>query len=174
MALVRDFAALRLPLEYRPKISAPFRPRPGSTTTRAKDRKRQSTIFSWRQGYGIASKKQAFLLCAASLLVSTTLWSTPIDCAAPMHAALHLTYKVARRIAIGVTGGTILLLGVVMLVTPGPALLVIPIGLAILGLEFAWARLWLKRIRRRISAGFANNRGRDAERYRSKADATDE
>jgi uncharacterized protein (TIGR02611 family) len=90
-----------------------------------------------------------------------------------MNAALHLTYKVARRIAIGVTGGTILLLGVVMLVTPGPALLVIPIGLAILGLEFAWARLWLKKIRQRISAGLANNRGRDVERYRNNGYATD-
>jgi len=83
-----------------------------------------------------------------------------------MNATLRLTYKVARRIVIGVTGGTILLLGIVMLVTPGPALIVIPVGLAILGLEFAWARLWLKRIRRRISAGLANNRARDAERQR--------
>ncbi len=91
-----------------------------------------------------------------------------------MNAALHLTYKVARRIAIGVTGGTVLLLGVVMLVTPGPALVVIPVGLAILGLEFAWARLWLKKIRQSISAGLANNRGRDAERYRSNSNATDE
>ena len=91
-----------------------------------------------------------------------------------MNATLHLTYKVARRIAIGVTGGTILLLGVVMLVTPGPALVVIPVGLAILGLEFAWARLWLKKIRQSISAGLANNRGRDAERYQRNAYATDE
>lgn len=85
-----------------------------------------------------------------------------------MNTTLRLTYKIARRIAIGVTGGTILALGVVMLVTPGPALLVIPVGLAILGLEFAWARLWLKKIRRRISAGVANNRGRDAERNRDR------
>ncbi|MCI0516748.1 MAG: PGPGW domain-containing protein [Woeseiaceae bacterium] len=83
-----------------------------------------------------------------------------------MNATLRVTYKVARRIAIGVTGGTILLLGVIMLVTPGPALIVIPVGLAILGLEFAWARLWLKRIRRRISAGISNNRAREAEKYR--------
>lgn len=84
-----------------------------------------------------------------------------------MNAALSLTYKVARRIVIGVTGGTILLLGVVMLVTPGPAFVVIPVGLAILGLEFAWARLWLKKIRHRISAGLSNNRARDAERHRN-------
>ncbi len=90
----------------------------------------------------------------------------PFEYATAMNSTLRLTYKVARRIVIGVTGGTILLLGVVMLVTPGPALVVIPVGLAILGLEFAWARLWLKKIRRRISAGLANNRSRDAERQR--------
>ena len=46
--------------------------------------------------------------------------------------AFHLTYKAARRIVIGVVGATVLLLGLVMIVTPGPALVVIPVGLAIL------------------------------------------
>ncbi len=31
-----------------------------------------------------------------------------------------------------------------MFVTPGPAIIVIPAGLAILGIEFAWARHWLQ------------------------------
>lgn len=66
--------------------------------------------------------------------------------------ALHLTYKAARRIVIGVVGVTVLVLGVIMLVTPGPALIVIPVGLAILSLEFAWARAWLTKLRRSISA----------------------
>lgn len=64
---------------------------------------------------------------------------------------LEATYKLARRIIIGVVGFTVLLLGMVMLVTPGPALLIIPLGLGILSLEFAWARIWLKRIRRKIA-----------------------
>jgi uncharacterized protein (TIGR02611 family) len=38
-----------------------------------------------------------------------------------------------------VVGLTILLGGVVMLVTPGPAFVLIPIGLAVLSLEFTWA-----------------------------------
>jgi len=38
-----------------------------------------------------------------------------------------------------VVGFTVLLLGLVMLVTPGPAFVVIPFGLALLSLEFAWA-----------------------------------
>ena len=55
------------------------------------------------------------------------------------------TYKIAKRIAIGIVGGTVLVIGVVMIVAPGPAFVVIPVGLGILGLEFAWARIWLKK-----------------------------
>jgi tellurite resistance protein TerC len=55
--------------------------------------------------------------------------------------------RTARRIVIAVVGATVLLLGIALLVLPGPAMLVIPIGLAILGVEFAWARHWLRRLR---------------------------
>ena len=58
-----------------------------------------------------------------------------------------LTYKWARRIAISLIGGTVVLIGIAMIVLPGPALVVIPFGLGILGLEFAWARSWLGRAR---------------------------
>lgn len=58
---------------------------------------------------------------------------------------LYSPYKVAKRIAIGIVGGTVLLIGIVMIVLPGPAFIVIPAGLAILGIEFAWARIWLKK-----------------------------
>ena len=51
--------------------------------------------------------------------------------------AESLTYKWARRIAISLIGGTVILIGVAMIVLPGPALVVIPLGLGILGLEFA-------------------------------------
>jgi tellurite resistance protein TerC len=57
------------------------------------------------------------------------------------------TYKVAKRIVIGVVGGTVLIMGVVMMVTPGPGIAGILLGLGILGIEFAWARIWLKRIK---------------------------
>jgi uncharacterized protein (TIGR02611 family) len=60
-------------------------------------------------------------------------------------------YRIARRITVALIGGTVVLLGVVMLVTPGPALLVIPVGLAILALEFAWARHWLNRLKSTMS-----------------------
>jgi tellurite resistance protein TerC len=62
---------------------------------------------------------------------------------------LFIPYKWARRVAITVGGFTVLTVGIVMIVTPGPAILVIPVGLGILGLEFAWARLWLAKIKDR-------------------------
>lgn len=55
--------------------------------------------------------------------------------------------RLLKRILIAVAGGTVLLLGVIMIILPGPALLVIPAGLAILAVEFAWARVVLHKIR---------------------------
>ena len=81
---------------------------------------------------------------------------------------LHLTYKAARRIVVGVVGLTVLLIGVVMLVTPGPALVVIPVGLAILSIEFTWARAWLKRMRESISNLNSNNLNNRAETHRDR------
>ncbi len=80
--------------------------------------------------------------------------------------AVHLTYKAARRIVIGVVGATVLLLGIVMIVTPGPALVVIPVGLAILSIEFTWARAWLKRLRESISTRNNSVLGERAEGHR--------
>ena len=66
-----------------------------------------------------------------------------------MRKLADLTYKAARRVAITLVGGTVVLIGVVMLVFPGPAFVVIPIGLAILGLEWAWARRLLRAVKER-------------------------
>ena len=82
--------------------------------------------------------------------------------------AFHLTYKAARRIVIGIVGATVLLIGVVMLVTPGPALVVIPVGLAILSIEFTWARSYLRRLRESISNHNSNSRSKRAESQRER------
>jgi len=50
-----------------------------------------------------------------------------------------------KRLVVAVIGGTVLLLGVAMIVLPGPALVLIPAGLAILATEFLWARRALRR-----------------------------
>ena len=81
---------------------------------------------------------------------------------------VHLTYKTARRIAVLAVGSTVVILGVIMLVTPGPGLIVIPIGLAILGLEFAWARIWLRKVRESISNQSSRNHAERAERHRDR------
>jgi tellurite resistance protein TerC len=49
-----------------------------------------------------------------------------------------------------VVGFTLLLTGVILLVLPGPAVVVIPLALAILAGEFVWAR----RLLRKFDAGF--------------------
>jgi len=59
--------------------------------------------------------------------------------------------KLARRIGIALAGGTVLLIGIVMIFLPVPAIIVIPIGLAILALEFTWAQTWLDRFRKTFS-----------------------
>jgi uncharacterized protein (TIGR02611 family) len=56
-------------------------------------------------------------------------------------------YKKVRRLVIAVLGFTVLLIGVAMIVTPGPSILVIVLGLAILATEFIWARRLLNQIR---------------------------
>ncbi|TKJ41841.1 hypothetical protein CEE37_04540 [candidate division LCP-89 bacterium B3_LCP] len=55
--------------------------------------------------------------------------------------------KLARKIIIAVIGLTIVLIGIIMLVTPGPAIIVIPLGLAVLATEFVWAKRILRRVR---------------------------
>lgn len=52
-----------------------------------------------------------------------------------------------RRVVVGVIGFTVLLIGVAMIVLPGPAIVVIPLALAILATEFLWARRLLTKSR---------------------------
>jgi tellurite resistance protein TerC len=61
--------------------------------------------------------------------------------------ALQDSYRAARKLAIAAIGTSVVAIGVAMLVLPGPAFVVIPLGLAILAVEFAWARRWLDRLR---------------------------
>ncbi len=65
-----------------------------------------------------------------------------------MTALLLKSIKQAKRLIIAVIGFTVLLTGIAMIVLPGPAIVVIPIGLVILAAEFVWARRLLDRIKR--------------------------
>jgi len=55
--------------------------------------------------------------------------------------------KQIKRIVVMLVGGTVLAVGVALIVLPGPAFIVIPLGLAILAIEFAWAKRWLRSAR---------------------------
>ncbi|MFA5805106.1 MAG: PGPGW domain-containing protein [Melioribacteraceae bacterium] len=48
--------------------------------------------------------------------------------------------KQLKRVVIGIIGTSILIIGIAMIVLPGPAFIVIPLGLSILATEFFWAR----------------------------------
>jgi uncharacterized protein (TIGR02611 family) len=56
-------------------------------------------------------------------------------------------YKIVRKAVIAVIGMSVLLIGAAMIFLPGPAIIVIPAGLAILATEFGWARILLSRLK---------------------------
>ena len=62
-----------------------------------------------------------------------------------------LNLRSIKKIIIAVIGFTILIIGVLMIVLPGPAFIVIPLGLAILATEFVWAKKWLDKVKQKIS-----------------------
>lgn len=63
----------------------------------------------------------------------------------------RLTLKQARKLVVLVVGSTVVGIGVLMLIGPGPGLLVIPIGLALLASEFVWAKRLLDQYTDRAS-----------------------
>jgi tellurite resistance protein TerC len=73
-----------------------------------------------------------------------------------------------KKLIVGLIGATVLLIGVAMVVLPGPAFIVIPIGLGILATEFAWARRTVRRARVMI----AKARGRESGKARAMANAS--
>jgi tellurite resistance protein TerC len=62
-------------------------------------------------------------------------------------------FRLARRVVILLVGMSVLLVGIALIVLPGPAFVVIPIGLAILATEFAWARHCLRILRESAEKG---------------------
>ncbi|HEY6200966.1 MAG TPA: PGPGW domain-containing protein [Candidatus Binatia bacterium] len=67
-----------------------------------------------------------------------------------MNGVIIKTLKQAKRVIVAVVGFTVVVAGVAMLVLPGPAFIVIPLGLAILATEFVWARNLLKKVKEKI------------------------
>lgn len=61
------------------------------------------------------------------------------------------TLRTARRIVIAVAGGTLMLIGVALLVLPGPGVLVVAAGFSVLATEFVWARQFLRKARETVT-----------------------
>ena len=67
--------------------------------------------------------------------------------------------RFARKVAVAVIGSSVLAFGIALIVLPGPAFIVIPLGLAILATEFLWARRLLRRVKQGATRVF--HRGHD-------------
>lgn len=67
-----------------------------------------------------------------------------------MTAYLLKSIKQVKRLIVAIVGFTVLIIGVAMVVLPGPAFVVIPIGIGILATEFAWANSLFKKIKARL------------------------
>jgi uncharacterized protein (TIGR02611 family) len=66
----------------------------------------------------------------------------------PLSAIARFIARSGKRIAVTIAGFAVLIAGGVMMVTPGPGVLVIVLGLAILATEWAWAERALDRAKR--------------------------
>lgn len=71
--------------------------------------------------------------------------------------------KWLRRAIVGIIGFTVLAIGVAMIVLPGPAFIVIPLGLAILATEFVWAKALLEKAKGYFARGKERVMGKKAE-----------
>jgi uncharacterized protein (TIGR02611 family) len=58
--------------------------------------------------------------------------------------------KKIKRLIVSIFGFTILIIGLAMLILPGPGLIIIPIGLAVLATEYLWARNLLNKVKKRF------------------------
>jgi Putative transmembrane protein (PGPGW) len=64
-----------------------------------------------------------------------------------MNTLILKTLQQAKRLIVIVVGSTVFLMGIAMIVLPGPAILVIPVGLSVLATELVWARKLLSKLK---------------------------
>jgi len=88
------------------------------------------------------------------MLASTNAARDAVALLSPLAGELeHLavaSYRQARRAVILLLGSSVLLVGIAMIVLPGPGILIVPLGLSILAVEFAWAARWLATFRKTL------------------------
>jgi tellurite resistance protein TerC len=74
-----------------------------------------------------------------------------------MNTLILKTLQQAKRLIVIVVGSTVLLIGIAMIVLPGPAVLVIPVGLGVLATELVWARRLLNKLKSTFQKGKGKN-----------------
>ena len=77
----------------------------------------------------------------------------------------------SKRVAVSLVGGVLVLGGLAMLVLPGPGILVVALGFAVLGTEYAWAAAALERTKRAAVQAANVARGGATRVVRSTRDA---
>lgn len=95
----------------------------------------------------IAAVIIALLVCLAAGMVLLGWSALPRQAQDEAERLARFTLRQARRVVVLVVGVTIVIVGIIMIVGPGPAIVVIPLGLAVLASEFVWARRLLVRYR---------------------------
>jgi uncharacterized protein (TIGR02611 family) len=87
--------------------------------------------------------------------------------------------KQGKRLIVAIIGFTVLAVGIAMIVLPGPAILVIPLGLSILATEFVWAKKFLEKVKSKLKRTDSSlnrsglqrkGRNQDRKRFLSKRD----
>lgn len=75
-------------------------------------------------------------------------------------ASIRASWRQVRKLVVLVTGAAVVLAGIALLFLPGPAVVVIPLGLALLGTEFVWARRLLHGMHNQLNSTVRRVRGR--------------
>jgi uncharacterized protein (TIGR02611 family) len=65
---------------------------------------------------------------------------------------LRFILRGSRRVGITIAGFALIVVGAIMLITPGPGWAAIFAGLALLSLEYAWAERLLVRVKAKVTA----------------------
>jgi tellurite resistance protein TerC len=93
-------------------------------------------------------------ILAFGILASTAAGRDTVALLSPLANELRQlalsTYRQARRALILVLGSSVLVIGVGMVFLPGPKIVLVPLGLSILAIEFVLAGRWLARFRRTL------------------------
>jgi uncharacterized protein (TIGR02611 family) len=80
--------------------------------------------------------------------------------AEPRTGRMWVALRLSRKVGVAIGGGGVLTVGVALIFLPGPAIVVIPLGLAILATEFVWARRLLRGTKERMARVLRRRRAR--------------